>query len=212
MHHCPRPRLRASRKRLRAPFAEWINQAERFFALLTERQIKRGAHRSTEELENTIQRYVEIYNRFEPECRHCPRRGRRTPPLHAAPGADPRLGQGPGHRQQAHRRAVRDGRGEALIPCCLAPPPMPDPGRRILRMTAPVRAPSALAVRPPGRHGLCRPPGALDHAGGHGADGFTLRFETRRACRDLHHPHHHRQRRPALRRAGFPLLLVDNCF
>ena len=27
--------------------ASWINQVERFFALLTERQIKRGAHRST---------------------------------------------------------------------------------------------------------------------------------------------------------------------
>ena len=37
--------------------ASWINQVERFFALLTERQIKRGAHRSTAELEAAIQRY-----------------------------------------------------------------------------------------------------------------------------------------------------------
>ena len=43
--------------------ASWINQVERFFALLTERQIKRGAHRSTAELEAAIERYIETYNR-----------------------------------------------------------------------------------------------------------------------------------------------------
>ena len=43
--------------------ASWINQVERFFALLTERQIKRGAHRSTAELEAAIQRYIETHNR-----------------------------------------------------------------------------------------------------------------------------------------------------
>ena len=43
--------------------ASWLNQVERFFALLTERQIKRGAHRSTEELEIAIQRYIETCNR-----------------------------------------------------------------------------------------------------------------------------------------------------
>ena len=43
--------------------ASWINQVERFFALLTERQIKRGAHRSTAELETAIGRYIETYNR-----------------------------------------------------------------------------------------------------------------------------------------------------
>ena len=32
--------------------ASWINQVERFFALLTEQQIKRGAHRSTKALCN----------------------------------------------------------------------------------------------------------------------------------------------------------------
>ena len=41
----------------------WINQVERFFALLTERQIKRGAHRSNAELEAAIERYFETYNR-----------------------------------------------------------------------------------------------------------------------------------------------------
>ncbi len=43
--------------------SSWINQVERFFALLTERQIKRGAHRSTAELEAAIERYIETYNR-----------------------------------------------------------------------------------------------------------------------------------------------------
>ncbi len=43
--------------------ASWINQVERFFALLTERQIKRGAHRSTAELEAAIERYIETHNR-----------------------------------------------------------------------------------------------------------------------------------------------------
>jgi hypothetical protein len=32
--------------------ASWLNQVERWFAMLTERQIRRGTHRSTVELEN----------------------------------------------------------------------------------------------------------------------------------------------------------------
>ena len=43
--------------------ASWLNQVERFFALLTERQIKRGAHRSTADLEAAIERYIETHNR-----------------------------------------------------------------------------------------------------------------------------------------------------
>ncbi len=42
--------------------SSWINQVERFFALLTEQQIKRGAHRSTAELEATIESYIEARN------------------------------------------------------------------------------------------------------------------------------------------------------
>jgi hypothetical protein len=34
--------------------ASWINWVERFFALLTENQIRRGIHRSTRELEQAI--------------------------------------------------------------------------------------------------------------------------------------------------------------
>ena len=42
--------------------ASWLNLVERFFALLTTRQIKRGAHRSTRELEQAIRSYLNLYN------------------------------------------------------------------------------------------------------------------------------------------------------
>jgi len=41
----------------------WINQVERFFADLTNQQIRRGAHRSTLELERAIRDYIDIRNR-----------------------------------------------------------------------------------------------------------------------------------------------------
>ncbi|MGZ5153968.1 MAG: IS630 family transposase [Burkholderiales bacterium] len=42
--------------------ASWLNQVERWFALLTQKQIKRGTHRSTVELERAIRKYLDIYN------------------------------------------------------------------------------------------------------------------------------------------------------
>src|SRR6266853_1773408 len=42
--------------------ASWINQVERFFALLTDQQIKRGAHRSTAALEAAIAVYIDARN------------------------------------------------------------------------------------------------------------------------------------------------------
>ena len=42
--------------------SSWINQVERFFALLSEQQIKRGAHRSVAELEAAITAYIKIRN------------------------------------------------------------------------------------------------------------------------------------------------------
>jgi transposase len=42
--------------------ASWINMVERWFALLTERQIRRGVFRSTRQLEQTIKGYIENYN------------------------------------------------------------------------------------------------------------------------------------------------------
>ena len=40
--------------------ATWLNLVERFFAAITEKQIRRGVHRSTRELETTIYRYIYI--------------------------------------------------------------------------------------------------------------------------------------------------------
>ena len=42
--------------------ASWINRVERFFADLTEKQIRRGVHRSTAELEAAITSYSETVN------------------------------------------------------------------------------------------------------------------------------------------------------
>src|SRR5579864_7784532 len=42
--------------------ASWINQVERFFALLTDRAIRRGVFRSVAELENAIKAYIAATN------------------------------------------------------------------------------------------------------------------------------------------------------
>jgi transposase len=42
--------------------ASWLNQVERWFALLSEKQIKRGTHRSTFQLEQAIRNYLTLYN------------------------------------------------------------------------------------------------------------------------------------------------------
>jgi transposase len=42
--------------------ASWLNQVERWFAELTNKQIKRGTHRSTLALEQAIKDYVNTYN------------------------------------------------------------------------------------------------------------------------------------------------------
>ena len=42
--------------------ASWINQVERFFADLSERKIRRGAHRSTRQLETAIRDYIKCVN------------------------------------------------------------------------------------------------------------------------------------------------------
>ncbi|HJS90557.1 MAG TPA: IS630 family transposase [Steroidobacteraceae bacterium] len=43
--------------------SSWLNQVERWFATLTERQIRRGTHRSTVELEQAIRDYLAANNR-----------------------------------------------------------------------------------------------------------------------------------------------------
>ena len=42
--------------------ASWLNEVERWFALLTQRQIKRGSHRSTAALEEAIRRDLSAHN------------------------------------------------------------------------------------------------------------------------------------------------------
>lgn len=43
-------------------YSSWLNLVERWFALLTERQLKRGVHRSTHELEGAIREFIEAHN------------------------------------------------------------------------------------------------------------------------------------------------------
>ena len=43
-------------------YSSWLNQVERWFALLTTRAIKRGVHRSTSELERSIREFVDQHN------------------------------------------------------------------------------------------------------------------------------------------------------
>jgi transposase len=42
--------------------ASWLNQVERWFSTLTERCIRRGTHRSTQELERDIRKYLDVSN------------------------------------------------------------------------------------------------------------------------------------------------------
>ena len=46
--------------------ASWINQVERWFALLTEKQIRRGVHQSVAELERDIRLFIETTNAERP--------------------------------------------------------------------------------------------------------------------------------------------------
>jgi hypothetical protein len=40
--------------------ASWLNRVERWFATLTEKHIRRGTHRSTRQLEQTIKQYLDL--------------------------------------------------------------------------------------------------------------------------------------------------------
>jgi transposase len=43
-------------------YSSWINQVERWFGILTEKQIRRGTHTSVRQLENAIRLYLTTYN------------------------------------------------------------------------------------------------------------------------------------------------------
>src|SRR5512139_469309 len=47
---------------LTASGASWINLVERWFAQLTDKQLRRGSHRSTSELGRAIREYLAICN------------------------------------------------------------------------------------------------------------------------------------------------------
>lgn len=42
--------------------ASWINLVERWFSLLTQRQLQRGTHRSTRQLEDAIKEFLDLHN------------------------------------------------------------------------------------------------------------------------------------------------------
>jgi hypothetical protein len=56
----------AKRPRYHLPFtpkgASWINLVERWFALFTAKQLRRGIHRSMHDREGAIARYLVVYN------------------------------------------------------------------------------------------------------------------------------------------------------
>lgn len=43
-------------------YSSWLNQVERWFAALTEKQIRRGTHRSTRELKGAIRLSLKVHN------------------------------------------------------------------------------------------------------------------------------------------------------
>jgi len=43
-------------------YSSWLNQVERWFAELTQKQIRRGVHRSVRELEGAIQAFIDATN------------------------------------------------------------------------------------------------------------------------------------------------------
>ena len=43
-------------------YSSWLNQIERWFGMLEQRQLKRGSHRSTAELESAIYEFIEAHN------------------------------------------------------------------------------------------------------------------------------------------------------
>jgi transposase len=43
--------------------ASWLNLVERWFALLADKQLRRGVHRSTQELETAIKNHIQHHNK-----------------------------------------------------------------------------------------------------------------------------------------------------
>jgi transposase len=43
-------------------YSSWLNRVERWFGLLTDKQLRRGAHRSVQALEKDIRTWIEMWN------------------------------------------------------------------------------------------------------------------------------------------------------
>ena len=43
-------------------YSSWINLVERWFAASTDKQIRRGTHKSVKRLEDTIRKYIDVDN------------------------------------------------------------------------------------------------------------------------------------------------------
>ena len=135
-------------------YSSWLNQIERWFAALTEKQIRRGTHRSTRELDDAIRLYLKVHNqkakpfvwvktadqilaniaRFSSEPRMDPPRGIDVRPRVQIPGPDRarhtvRYLVHP-HRQWSRSRpSFGSGRGST----CLRTPPTSRGAWRITR-------------------------------------------------------------------------------
>lgn len=76
--------------------ASLINQVERFFALITDKQIRRGVHRSTQQLEADIRAFIDFHNAD-------PKPFRRTKSADEFPGSHPALL----HQNQPNQQDLR---------------------------------------------------------------------------------------------------------
>ena len=56
------PGTRASMSISRRPGSSWMNQAERWFGMLTDKLIRRGVHTSVQALENDIKAWIATWN------------------------------------------------------------------------------------------------------------------------------------------------------
>jgi transposase len=43
-------------------YSSWLNQVERWFGLLTDQKLRRGAHKTLRALENNIRNWIEAWN------------------------------------------------------------------------------------------------------------------------------------------------------
>jgi hypothetical protein len=76
----------------------WVNQVECFFALLSEQQIKRGAHRSVRELEAAITAYIKIREMPRPS-----RSAGQNPPMPSSHPSNASVAAHSTHTQNVHR-------------------------------------------------------------------------------------------------------------